>query len=76
MLQLLGKKVYVMQGNKLLLYDDRKSDVDWSSWIDTDITEDELEGLDYVRPEAIKEGSVTLQAQEDIAFATDVVSSI
>ena len=41
------------------LYDDSKSDVDWSSWIDTNITEDELEDLEYVLSEAVKEGSIT-----------------
>nr|GEY39368.1 reverse transcriptase domain-containing protein [Tanacetum cinerariifolium] len=59
MLQSLIQKVNRMQGNKQLLYEDGESDVDWSSWIDTDITEDELEDLDYMLLEAVKEGSIT-----------------
>ncbi|PWA89634.1 hypothetical protein CTI12_AA108950 [Artemisia annua] len=60
MLQSLREKVCVMQRNKQLLYYDSKSDVDWSSWIDTDVTEDgRLQNLDYVLPEAVKEGSIT-----------------
>ena len=51
-----SKSVYE-QGNKQLLYND--SDMEWSSWIDTNITEDELEDLEYVLSEAVKEGSIT-----------------
>nr|GFA61425.1 protein gamete expressed 1 [Tanacetum cinerariifolium] len=32
-------------------------DVDWSSWIDSDITEDELDDLEYVPPKGVPETS-------------------
>nr|GEV46495.1 protein gamete expressed 1-like [Tanacetum cinerariifolium] len=68
MLQSLIEKVNWMQGNKQLLYDDGESDVDWSSWIDTDITEDELEDLDYMLPEAVKEGSITTSGSREYSL--------
>ncbi|GJT04112.1 protein gamete expressed 1 isoform X1 [Tanacetum coccineum] len=68
MLQSLIEKVNGMQGNKQLLYDDGESDVDWSSWIDTDITEDELEDLDYMLPEAVKEGSITTSGSREYSL--------
>ncbi|KAI7738789.1 hypothetical protein M8C21_021086 [Ambrosia artemisiifolia] len=53
MLQSLTEKVNGMQRNKQLLYDDDDDDdgdseVDWSSWVDSDLPEDELEDLDYM----------------------------
>ena len=68
MLQSLIEKVNGMQENKQLLYDDGESDVDWSSWIDTDITEDELEDLDYMLPEAVKEGSITTSGSREYSL--------
>ncbi|GJZ68768.1 protein gamete expressed 1 isoform X1 [Tanacetum coccineum] len=68
MLQSLIEKVNGMQGNKQLLYDDGESDVDWSSWIDADITEDELEDLDYMLPEAVKEGSATSSGSREYSL--------
>ncbi|KAK9068200.1 hypothetical protein SSX86_012311 [Deinandra increscens subsp. villosa] len=48
MLESLIEKVNgIMQGNKQLLYDD-DSDVDWSSWVDSDLPEDEPEDPDYM----------------------------
>ncbi|XP_076945939.1 protein GAMETE EXPRESSED 1-like [Bidens hawaiensis] len=49
MLQSLIDKVNGMQGNKQLVYgnDDEDDDVDWSSWLDSDLPEDEPEDLDY-----------------------------
>lgn len=49
MLQSLIEKVNGMQGNKRLYNDDDDdSDVDWSSWVDSDLPEDEPEDFDYV----------------------------
>nr|XP_043629355.1 protein GAMETE EXPRESSED 1-like [Erigeron canadensis] len=63
MLQSLIEKVNRMQGNKQLYEDD--TEVDWSSWVDTDISEDELEDLDYVLPEDVRETSIsTLVSRE------------
>ncbi|KAL8196017.1 hypothetical protein R6Q57_025017 [Mikania cordata] len=60
MLQSLVEKVNKMQGNKHLLYEDDDSDVDWCSWVDKDISEDELEDPDYcVLPEQVNQVSVT-----------------
>ncbi|XP_071728903.1 protein GAMETE EXPRESSED 1-like [Rutidosis leptorrhynchoides] len=60
MLQSLIEKVNGMQENKQFC-DDYDSDVDWSSWVDADITEDELEDLDYMQPQvaAITTSSVS-----------------
>ncbi|KAK1418824.1 hypothetical protein QVD17_27971 [Tagetes erecta] len=48
MLQSLIEKVNEMQGNKEIHNDDNDSDVDWSSWVDSDLPEDEPEDVDYV----------------------------
>lgn len=48
-----------MQGNKQMVDDDDDDDVDWSSWVDTDLPEDELEDLDYMLPEGLGEASIT-----------------
>ncbi|GKD55375.1 gamete expressed 1-like protein [Tanacetum coccineum] len=37
--------------------DGYNDDVDWSSWIDSDITEDELDDLEYVPPKGVPETS-------------------
>jgi len=59
MLQSLIEKVNGMQGNKQLCNDeDYDSDVDWSSWVDTGLPEDELEDLDYMLPEEVGEASL------------------
>ncbi|KAJ0746853.1 hypothetical protein HanOQP8_Chr05g0182681 [Helianthus annuus] len=51
MLQSLIEKVNGMQGKKqFLCEDDDDSDVDWSSWVDKDISDNELEDLDYRMP--------------------------
>ncbi|GJU83660.1 histone deacetylase complex subunit SAP18 [Tanacetum coccineum] len=53
------------------------TDLDWSSWIDTDITQDEYEYLDTMcSRKQSKRVHILLQAQEDIAFATNVVRSV
>ncbi|XP_071687110.1 protein GAMETE EXPRESSED 1-like [Rutidosis leptorrhynchoides] len=65
MLQSLIEKVNGMQGNKQLLCDDYDSDVDWSTWVDADITEDELDDLNYILPEDIKEASITTSISRD-----------
>ncbi|XP_023736660.1 protein GAMETE EXPRESSED 1 isoform X1 [Lactuca sativa] len=64
MLQSLIEKVNGMQGNKQSLCDDDDDDdddddVDWSSWVDTDLPEDESEDLDYKLPEEVGEASIT-----------------
>ncbi|KAI3756780.1 hypothetical protein L1987_56603 [Smallanthus sonchifolius] len=68
MLQSLIEKVNGMQGNKQFLSEDDDddddvdddSDVDWSSWVDKDISDDELEDLDYycVLPEQVNKASI------------------
>nr|GEV42692.1 protein gamete expressed 1 [Tanacetum cinerariifolium] len=68
MLQSLIEKVNEMQGNKQLLYDDGESDVDLYSWIDTDISEDELEDLDYMPQEAVKEGSIATSGSRECSL--------
>ncbi|KAI3700861.1 hypothetical protein L2E82_45502 [Cichorium intybus] len=57
MLQSLIEKVNGMQGNKHMLCDD-DDDVDWSSWVDTDLPEDELEDLEYMLPEEVGEALI------------------
>ncbi|KAL4567936.1 hypothetical protein LXL04_023532 [Taraxacum kok-saghyz] len=62
MLHSLIEKVNGMQGNKQLICDDDDDDdddVDWSSWVDTDLPEDELEDVDYKLPEEVGEASFT-----------------
>ncbi|KAI3503656.1 hypothetical protein L1887_32103 [Cichorium endivia] len=59
MLELLIEKVNGMQGNKRMLCDDDDDydddddddDVNWSSWVNADLPEDEVEDLDYKLPE-------------------------
>lgn len=61
MLLTLMEKVNSMQGNKELLSWDMDSDseVNWSSWVDTELTEDVglLEDPDYLLPEEVGENS-------------------
>nr|KAJ0217035.1 hypothetical protein LSAT_V11C300151840 [Lactuca sativa] len=64
MLQALIEKVNSMQGNKQMVVDDDDDDdddddVDWSSWVDTDLPEDESEDFDYMLPEGVGEVSIT-----------------
>ncbi|KAJ0594894.1 hypothetical protein HanHA300_Chr03g0113381 [Helianthus annuus] len=59
MLQSLIEKVNRLQGNKQFLCNDDDSDVDWSSWIDSDLPEDELDEIDYMLPEEIRDSSVS-----------------
>nr|KAJ0212970.1 hypothetical protein LSAT_V11C400167110 [Lactuca sativa] len=60
LLQSLIEKVNGMQGNKQMVADDDDDDdVEWSSWVDTDLPEDELEDLDYMLPEGLGEASIT-----------------
>nr|XP_043626897.1 protein GAMETE EXPRESSED 1-like [Erigeron canadensis] len=70
MLQSLIEKVNGIQ-KKQLSYDDDDDDddvdVNWSKWVDSDISEDEVEGLrqdhsqdlDYMLPDEVKEASTT-----------------
>ncbi|PWA91539.1 gamete expressed protein 1 [Artemisia annua] len=58
MLRSLDDKVNNMLRNKQSLYHDDDDDVDWSSWIDSDITEDELDDHEYVHPKGIPETSI------------------
>ncbi|KAL9993849.1 hypothetical protein Hdeb2414_s0007g00228091 [Helianthus debilis subsp. tardiflorus] len=57
MLQSLVKKVNRLQGNKQFLCEDDDSDVDWTSWIDSDLPEDELDEIDYMLPEEVRADS-------------------
>nr|XP_043631080.1 protein GAMETE EXPRESSED 1-like [Erigeron canadensis] len=63
MLQSLMEKINGILGKKQLLCDDDDTDVNWSSWVDTDISEDELEDLnkdpDFILPEEVKENLIT-----------------
>ncbi|KAM0030567.1 hypothetical protein Hdeb2414_s0018g00538401 [Helianthus debilis subsp. tardiflorus] len=59
MLQSLIEKVNRLQGNKQLLCEDDDSDVDWSSWIDSDLPEEELDEIDYMLPEEVRDSSVS-----------------
>ncbi|KAI3829113.1 hypothetical protein L1987_03228 [Smallanthus sonchifolius] len=58
LLQSLIEKVNGMQGNKQLLYND-DDDVDWSSWVDLDLPEDEPEDLDYMISQEVMVASVS-----------------
>lgn len=58
MLQSLIEKINGMQGKKQLIYED-DSDVNWSLWVDSDITKDELNDLNYMLPEEVKDDSGT-----------------
>ncbi|KAJ0945903.1 hypothetical protein HanPSC8_Chr03g0133271 [Helianthus annuus] len=64
MLQSLIEKVNGMQGKKqFLCEDDEDSDVDWSSWVDKDISDNELEDLDYrMPPEQLDKASIIPRA--------------
>ncbi|KAL9993846.1 hypothetical protein Hdeb2414_s0975g00970121 [Helianthus debilis subsp. tardiflorus] len=64
MLQSLIEKVNGMQGKKqFLCEDDDDSDVDWSSWVDKDISDNELEDLDYrMPPEQLDKASIIPRA--------------
>ncbi|KAL4567275.1 hypothetical protein LXL04_022854 [Taraxacum kok-saghyz] len=53
MLQSLIEKVNGMQGSKKFSDDEDESDVDWSSWVDFDLPEDEVEDVDYKLPEKV-----------------------
>ncbi|KAL4567279.1 hypothetical protein LXL04_022858 [Taraxacum kok-saghyz] len=53
MLQSLIEKVNGIQGSKKLCDDEDESDVDWSSWVDFDLPEDEVEDVDYMLPEKV-----------------------
>lgn len=59
MLQSLIEKINGLQGTKQFLYEDYDSDIDWSSWIDSDLPEDELDELDYMLPEEVKDASLS-----------------
>ncbi|KAI3756781.1 hypothetical protein L1987_56604 [Smallanthus sonchifolius] len=61
MLQSLIEKVNCMQGNKQFLCEDDDSDVDWSSWVDSDLPEDELDDFDYMLPEEVRGSSVSIE---------------
>lgn len=55
-------KVNDMQSKKELSYDeDTESEVDWTSWVDTDLTDDDdnLADPDYKIPLLIKDNPVT-----------------
>ncbi|GJT04113.1 protein gamete expressed 1 isoform X1 [Tanacetum coccineum] len=65
MLQSLIDKVNGMLGNKQLLYEDEDDDLDWSSWVDTDLPEDELEDVDFILPEEVKEALICTSASRE-----------
>lgn len=58
MLQTLIEKVNCMQRKELTW--DTDSEVNWSSWIDSDIPEDanDFEDPDYIVPEEVEENSI------------------
>lgn len=57
MLLLLMERVNGMQTQNKLSWDS-DSEVDWTSWIDTDLPED-VEDPDFVLPEEVGENSIT-----------------
>ncbi|KAI7757798.1 hypothetical protein M8C21_029174 [Ambrosia artemisiifolia] len=59
MLQSLIEKVNCLQGNKQFLCEDDDSDVDWSSWIDSDLPEDDLDEIDYILPDEVRDYTVS-----------------
>ncbi|KAK9058992.1 hypothetical protein SSX86_021610 [Deinandra increscens subsp. villosa] len=58
MLQSLIEKVNDMQGTKQFLCEHDDSDVDWPSWVDSDLPEDEPEECDYMLPEEVRDSSL------------------
>lgn len=59
MLLMLMEKINGMQTpNKLTWDSDSDSDMNWSSWIDTELSED-IEDLDYALPEETRVNSIT-----------------
>ncbi|KAL9997253.1 hypothetical protein Hdeb2414_s0641g00928171 [Helianthus debilis subsp. tardiflorus] len=72
MLQSLIQTVNVMQGNKQMLYnnDDEydDSDVDWSSWVDSDLPEDEPEDHDYMLSEQAIVTSISTSGSREYNF--------
>ncbi|MFS7925887.1 hypothetical protein Hanom_Chr04g00290471 [Helianthus anomalus] len=68
MLQSLIQAVNVMQGNKQMLYNDDDSDVDWSSWVDSDLPEDEPEDHDYTLSEQAMVTSISTSGSREYNF--------
>ncbi|KAJ0478746.1 hypothetical protein HanHA300_Chr13g0503361 [Helianthus annuus] len=68
MLQSLIQTVNVMQGNKQMLYNDDDSDVDWSSWVDSDLPEDEPEDHDYMLSEQAMVTSISTSGSREYNF--------
>ncbi|KAD6453077.1 hypothetical protein E3N88_07782 [Mikania micrantha] len=65
MLQSLIEKVNGMQGNKRLLYEDDDGDIDWSSWVDSDLPDDEPEDLDYMFSEEVMVASSSVSGSRE-----------
>lgn len=61
MLQTVLEKINGMERDKEALSWDTNSDIDWSSWIDTDLPEevDDYEDPDYIVPEEVGENWIT-----------------
>uniref|UniRef100_A0A0A0KY67 Uncharacterized protein n=2 Tax=Cucumis sativus TaxID=3659 RepID=A0A0A0KY67_CUCSA len=58
MLLMLMERINGMQTQNKLSWDDSDSEVDWTSWIDTELSED-VEDPDFVLPEEVGENSIT-----------------
>ena len=58
MLLMLMERINGMQTQNKLSWDDSDSEVDWTSWIDTELSED-VEDPDFVLPEQVGENSIT-----------------
>ncbi|KAJ4840885.1 hypothetical protein Tsubulata_010381 [Turnera subulata] len=61
MLLTMNEKFNAMLQNKQLPWEASENRVNWSSWIEADLTEDddELEDLDFIVPEEVGENSIT-----------------